>query len=281
MDWYYAEGQERRGPISEADLNAKIAAGQITRETLVWNQTFAQWQPAGTTALFAAAIPPASPATPSPASGEETHVCIITNKTFPVSQMIQTEHGWVSAEGRDTYYQALRERVPLPTAANAPNARADGKRVVVPASNARLPRRCVKTNQPVPDEEFKMRTLYWCTPWVFIAVLLNLLIALILYLVFRKKVRLEVPLSDAGRKVVNKHRWIAIGIAVVSIALIVAGVATEAYALIPLGVVGFLVAIVYSSFKGSLIRVTKLKDGYAWLAGASPEYVASLPPYTG
>lgn len=55
MDWYYAEGQERRGPISEADLNAKIAAGQITRETLVWNQTFAQWQPAGTTALFARA----------------------------------------------------------------------------------------------------------------------------------------------------------------------------------------------------------------------------------
>lgn len=279
MDWYYAEGNERRGPIGETELLAKVAAGQIARETLVWNQTFTGWQAAGNTSLFAN-VTPAPVAAPNPA-GEETHVCIITNKTFPVSQMIQTEHGWVSAEGRDAYYQSLRERVPIPTAAGASNARADGKRVVVPVADPRLPRRCFKTNDPVPDVEFKTRTLYWCTPWVFLAILLNLLIALILYLVLRKKVRLAVPLSDAGRTVLNKHRWIAIGIAVASLALIVAGIAMQAYALIPLGIVGVIIAMAYGGYKGSLVRVTKLQDGYAWLAGASPAYLASLPPYSG
>jgi hypothetical protein len=54
-----------------------------------------------------------------PEKSTETAVCILTGKSFPFAQMVQTEHGWVSAEARERYYESLREGVPLTFAANA------------------------------------------------------------------------------------------------------------------------------------------------------------------
>jgi hypothetical protein len=50
------------GPLGVSDLSAKIAAGQLTRQTLVWKQGMAAWTAAESVAdlvgLFAAAPPP-------------------------------------------------------------------------------------------------------------------------------------------------------------------------------------------------------------------------------
>jgi membrane protease subunit (stomatin/prohibitin family) len=50
------------GPFENADLSEKIAAGHLTRNSLVWKQGMAQWTPAGTVAelanLFNSAPPP-------------------------------------------------------------------------------------------------------------------------------------------------------------------------------------------------------------------------------
>jgi hypothetical protein len=268
MDWYYAEGKERRGPLPETEIGTLVAAGKITPDTLVWNGSMTGWQPARTTSLFPAA--------------DGTHVCIITGKSYPHSQLISTEHGWVSAEGRDTYYQCLREGVPFSAASGLPNARRDGKKIVVPVQGARLPLRCVKTNGPVPAGGLKMRTLWWCPPLVFLSILLNILILLILYFVFRKPVKLEIPLSDAGRGIVRKHAFIGAGVALLGIVLLCVGIAYSSTALaglIVLGGVMVLFGLIWASLKANALRVTNLKNGEVWLAGAGEAFLASLPAY--
>lgn len=47
MEWYYAEGDERRGPVSESVLIGLVEQGVIRADTLVWNDTMAEWQPYG------------------------------------------------------------------------------------------------------------------------------------------------------------------------------------------------------------------------------------------
>jgi hypothetical protein len=42
--WYYAVGNERKGPVDEATL---AGLGTLTPETLVWRHGMTGWMPAG------------------------------------------------------------------------------------------------------------------------------------------------------------------------------------------------------------------------------------------
>lgn len=42
-EWYYAEGQQRQGPVPEQDIRQLFQRGQLTLETLVWREGMAQW----------------------------------------------------------------------------------------------------------------------------------------------------------------------------------------------------------------------------------------------
>jgi hypothetical protein len=277
MEWFYAENETRNGPVSESQLASLVASGKISRDTLVWNQSMTDWKPAGSTAFF----PPGAQSPPEIPLPPGHHLCIVTGKHFPESQMLKTEHGWVSVEGKDTYYQSLREGAPLPMAGGT-NATTDGKYVIVPAQGSRLPLRCVKTNQPVTENEMKRQTLFWCPPLVFLSILVNLIILLVLYFVFRKKVVVEIPLSPAGKKIVSQKRLIAWAAGIAGVVLAIAGGASieaisGAVFLMILGILLFLGAIIYGARKGSLLRVAKLKNGEAWLLGAGKEFINSLP----
>jgi len=61
MNWYYAEGTQQRGPISEAELQQLAASGNITDATLVWREGMAQWQPYGQVKRSASAPGTATP----------------------------------------------------------------------------------------------------------------------------------------------------------------------------------------------------------------------------
>jgi hypothetical protein len=238
---------------------------------LVWRAGFEQWQPAHRSGFFAGAA--AAPA-------GDSQRCIVTGLVYPVAQMIQTQHGWVSAAGKEVYYQSLREGAPLPTAASLPNARRDGKRIVVPVGNARLPLRCVKTNAAVTEAEVLHKKLYWCTPVAALTILLSVLIYIILYYVLRKLVEIDIPLSLPGRRVVRRQLAIAWTLALAGIAGIIAGLAGAGLlSLLVVGLALLLTGLIYGSLKACALRVTKLKAGEAWLAGAGPEFLASLPPY--
>lgn len=64
MNWYYTQGGQNYGPLSEADLDALVQTGTIPAATLVWQPGMADWLPWSEARRAA----PAAPA-PAPASG--------------------------------------------------------------------------------------------------------------------------------------------------------------------------------------------------------------------
>lgn len=58
--WYYMDGNERRGPVSEEEMSRLAGAGLVRDDTLVWSEGMSEWLPAGQAApqLFAP-LPPA------------------------------------------------------------------------------------------------------------------------------------------------------------------------------------------------------------------------------
>lgn len=42
-EWYFAEGQQRQGPLPVEDIRQRFQRGQLTLDTLVWREGMAQW----------------------------------------------------------------------------------------------------------------------------------------------------------------------------------------------------------------------------------------------
>ena len=45
--WYFAVGDEERGPVTEAQIRTLIGTGNLTRDDLVWREGLSDWTPAG------------------------------------------------------------------------------------------------------------------------------------------------------------------------------------------------------------------------------------------
>jgi len=103
--WYYAEGDNRKGPVSSATLNELVAAGTVRDDTLVWRDGLAEWQP-WRTLRGEAALPSEGGSAPE---DDGTEVCAVSGLRLPRGRMVQAGDQWVSMEHRDEYFQKLRE----------------------------------------------------------------------------------------------------------------------------------------------------------------------------
>jgi len=65
MQWYYSKGAVQLGPISEAELKAKIASGEITTSDMVWKDGMADWVPLARVPELIAKAPAAAQTPPS------------------------------------------------------------------------------------------------------------------------------------------------------------------------------------------------------------------------
>ena len=48
LQWYFAEGREKKGPFTEREIMEKVKAGGLSGETLVWHRRLPRWLPAAT-----------------------------------------------------------------------------------------------------------------------------------------------------------------------------------------------------------------------------------------
>jgi hypothetical protein len=82
MQWYYSKNSTQLGPVSEAEIRAKIASGEIGAADMVWKAGMGDWLPVSMVTELSAAMvqqPPAlgqpspypSPYQPPMASGTE------------------------------------------------------------------------------------------------------------------------------------------------------------------------------------------------------------------
>jgi uncharacterized RDD family membrane protein YckC len=47
MNWFYADGTQQKGPVSEVELTSLVQQGAIKPETLLWREGQPDWQPLG------------------------------------------------------------------------------------------------------------------------------------------------------------------------------------------------------------------------------------------
>jgi uncharacterized membrane protein len=58
-EWYYAENNEQKGPVNEAELKEKLAGNKLAADSLVWSDGMESWTPANQVAAFSFRAPPA------------------------------------------------------------------------------------------------------------------------------------------------------------------------------------------------------------------------------
>lgn len=68
--WYYVDGNDRKGPLSADQIAALQAAGVINDTTLVWTDGMTGWTPLADTPLHAGPSFPPIPGAPSYAGGD-------------------------------------------------------------------------------------------------------------------------------------------------------------------------------------------------------------------
>lgn len=131
MRWYYANGNQQNGPISEEEFLSLVRSGTVQAGTLVWREGMPNWQPysavaasqpAPTPAPAPAAVMDAPYASPGPdfapagQPGAPVRYCSQCGLPHPVDEMVQFGDALVCANCKNVYAQRLREGVVMPGA---------------------------------------------------------------------------------------------------------------------------------------------------------------------
>jgi hypothetical protein len=106
MTWYYAQGDQRQGPVSDSELDALIAAGTVNENTLVWKDGMANWAP-----LKEAR--PAGPGSEVPAGWIR---CSATGRYFPPEEIVYLDGKPYSAAAKASVLQGVLQTGTLPSA---------------------------------------------------------------------------------------------------------------------------------------------------------------------
>jgi len=116
MQWYVAENNQPVGPLTQEVFDAKIKAGTVLPETLVWNETMKAWAPYRT--IQGPSGPASEPAllVPEPAAAETpaSANCCECQRPFPMEDLVAYEGKFVCAACKDTFFQRVQEGVTLP-----------------------------------------------------------------------------------------------------------------------------------------------------------------------
>jgi hypothetical protein len=70
--WYYADGDEERGPVTESQIRSLIGSGAITRDELVWKEGMDDWVPAAEVPGLWDSAPPAPPVESAAAGSQQS-----------------------------------------------------------------------------------------------------------------------------------------------------------------------------------------------------------------
>jgi len=106
MKWFYASGKEKEGPVDEEGLEALVASGEVTAETLVWHEGMAAWKPYGE-------VKGGSGSAEGGGGGDggsgETVRCAYSGEMREKTVMLQYGEQWVAAEHKEAFVQALQQ----------------------------------------------------------------------------------------------------------------------------------------------------------------------------
>lgn len=122
MDWYYAIGSERKGPLADAEFRQFARQTKLAPDTLVWHEGLPAWTALSTVCPeFFQSHPPALPKVkfksdadaPRPLQ-EGEHVCAISGQIDREDNMIRFGELWVSKAHKDQYLAHITQGANVP-----------------------------------------------------------------------------------------------------------------------------------------------------------------------
>ncbi|MBK6685015.1 MAG: hypothetical protein IPG45_11160 [Deltaproteobacteria bacterium] len=144
---------------------------------------------------------------------------------------------------------------------------------------ARLPHRCLKCNRPATTR--LQRTLQWHHAGWYLLLFANLIVYLIAAMIVRKTASVALPLCEAHNQRRKTGMFIMLGSAAIGIGGCTAGLSVDQPAAVLLAMFTFLVGVVVGAVQSSVLTPTKIDATYVRAKGASPEFLATLPPFPG
>ena len=162
-------------------------------------------------------------------------------------------------------------------------------RVLIMHRHAKLPNRCVKTNQPTTDSERWLHTMTYCPGIVYLGLLVGLPLVLILYLILQKKAPINIGLSKS--RLARRRRSLIIGWTLAGLSLL--GFFTAMFAACdpiqeyfwagPLAILSlvFLITAIVWGIRSQVVSAKFIDDKYIWLKGVHPDYLDMLPEWPG
>ncbi|MCB1230961.1 MAG: DUF4339 domain-containing protein [Verrucomicrobiae bacterium] len=115
MEWYYADGETREGPVSAERVGELFRSGTIVESTLVWRKGMADWLPYRTCAAEIMSAAAGSSNLPDLGLNEEESDnarCAVSGQVMPKSEMLQYGDQWVAPEHKAAFVQKLQEGGP-------------------------------------------------------------------------------------------------------------------------------------------------------------------------
>ena len=109
MDWYYADGKRKVGPISKEEIRSLVQAKKINSKTLVWRQGMKDWEELGKIAKQKQSS--AQQLQETAATGQA--VCSECGRTFPEEELISFENAKVCAGCKPVFVQKIKEGVSI------------------------------------------------------------------------------------------------------------------------------------------------------------------------
>jgi hypothetical protein len=274
MDWFYVLNQQQQGPVADAQLDDLARSGVINRDTLVWREGWANWQPMGTARPVGSGAAVAAP--PMLASGSVA-TCVECQGVFAQNDMVRLNQMWVCARCKPIFLQRLAEGV-SPATALGMVWRVNRQLVMRPETP--LPDRCVKCNAPANGYQLK-RQLYWHHPALYLLIIVSLLVYVIVAICVRKKAVIHIGLCEHHRKqrgYVIAGSWLAV---VAGVIMLIAGISNSSGGLAVAGIALLLGGAIFGAVRGPMVAAAKIDKDYVWVRGPGQAFLADLPEWTG
>lgn len=102
MDWYYAEGDDRIGPLTEDEFSQAVSEKRVVADTLVWNSEMGdEW------VLYEQLA-----TSPVPSTGTSTgpgHTCVECGSVFDPDDVIEFQGVYVCGPCKPIFFQRIKE----------------------------------------------------------------------------------------------------------------------------------------------------------------------------
>jgi hypothetical protein len=276
MDWHYEKNGAPVGPVSEAQMDAARARGEVLATTRVWREGWPDWKPAGEVwPRGTLSSPP-----PVPAARALIARCAECGRTD--GEMVSLAGSLVCPACKPLALAKLREGVPLGVSDGFAGPWRDGKYLVVTKLGP-MPPCCIKCGN-APSKSLR-RTLTWHHPALYLIIFVGILIYVIVAVIVRKTAKLLFPVCAEcnARRVRNiAIGWLSFLLAIAlffgSAYLTTDDDVTTGVALA--GGVVLLITVVWA-VAVQFVLARKITDQFVWVRKISPKVLDTLPQFPG